>query len=53
MKNWKLSEKAYKLRDEYINIFNEKPRGWSWEEETMEEYEIYLSKKIEEYKKED
>ncbi len=50
MANWRLSDKAYKLREEYEKIKHERPRGWSWEEETMEEYEKYLEKAIKDKK---
>ena len=43
---WRLSEKACELRKQYIQKYNKKPRGWSWEEETMQEYEKYLEKQL-------
>lgn len=46
MGNWKLSDKAYQLRKKYEKKKHENPRGWSWEEETMEEYEKYLENAI-------
>lgn len=42
MGNWKLSDKAYELRKKYEEKYQKSARGWSWEEETMEEYEKYL-----------
>lgn len=42
----KLSEKAYELRNKYIEKFGYYPRGWAHGEETMREYEEYLEKEL-------
>lgn len=42
----KLSEKAYELRNKYIEKFGYYPRGWAHGEETMEEYEKYLEEEL-------
>ncbi len=41
-----LSDKAYELREIYKQKFKEYPRGWCSGEETMKEYEEYLSNRI-------
>lgn len=46
MGNWKLSDKAYRLKKEYEKMTQKKVRGWSWEEETMEDYENYLEENL-------
>lgn len=42
----KLSEKARKLREEYKEKYNEIPKGWEYDKETMKEYEQYLEKEL-------
>ena len=41
-----LSEKAYRLREEYKKKYNKQPKGWEYDKETMEEYEIFLEKEL-------
>ncbi len=41
-----LSEKAYRLREEYKEKFGAWPRGWCHGEERMVEYEQYLEKEL-------
>lgn len=44
--DWKLSDKAYKLREDFFEKYGKNPRGWDWEGESMEEYEQYLEKEL-------
>ena len=44
----RLSEKAYELREKFVQKFKETPRGWYHGEETMEEYEKYLEQCLKE-----
>lgn len=43
-----LSEKAYKLREEYKLKHKEYPRGWCHGEETMKQYENFLQELLKE-----
>lgn len=42
----KLSEKANKLRQEYKEKFNQQPKGWEYDKETMREYEQCLENEL-------
>lgn len=46
-----LSDKAYELRKKYKKIHGNAPRGWYHGEETMQEYEEYLKKILNEKSK--
>lgn len=35
------------LINKYEKIHNEKPKGWNYKEETLEEYKEYLEKELE------